>query len=105
MKQGEIIYKMVKQYSSLRIVKYKVLSSNDNNTVIELASSIMPNAIFKDYEIISNLDICKELDKTMALYLLNQMKDTADPNDTGLQCVYTKALTFNIEETIELCRK
>lgn len=49
MKQGEIIYKMVKQYSSLRIVKYKVLSSNDNNTVVELASSIMPNAIFKDY--------------------------------------------------------
>ena len=105
MKKGEIIYKMVRQYSWLRIIKYKVLASNDNNTVIELADNIMPSIIFKDYEIISNLDICKELDKTMALYLLNQMKDVACPDDTGLQCVYAKALNFNIEEKIELCRK
>lgn len=105
MKQGEIIYKIVRDCRWLHIIKYKVLASNDNNTVIELADNIMPNDIFKDYEIISNLDICKELDKTMALYLLNQMKEIADPNDTGLQCVYAKALTFNIKETIELCKK
>ena len=52
MKQGEIIYKMVRQYNWLRIIKYKVLASNDNNTVIELADNIMPSIIFKDYEII-----------------------------------------------------
>lgn len=33
------------------------------------------------------------------------MKDVVYPNDTGLQCVYAKALNFNIEEKIELCRK